>query len=448
MSPAGVSGADGDDGGAAELLARHRRVLPNWIALYYKEPIELVRAEGTRVWDGAGNEYLDFFGGIVTTISGHVVEQLVQVLTEQAEKIAHTSTLYLIRPMVELAERLTKLAPIDSPSGVKAFFVGSGTEAVEAALLFATSWRRSNEIIALRNSYHGRSFGAVGITGNKGWSATSFSPLNVSYALAPYCYRCPLGLTYPDCGVACAEDLRNVIETTTTGEPAAMIAEPIQGVGGFVTPPAEYFQITKGILDEFGIPFIADEVQTGFGRTGEAYWGIESYGVQADAMVCAKGLGNGMAIGAVVSRADMMDSLRANSISTFGGNPLASTYALANLDYIEENELQHNAQRVGKFLFDGLKELEDRYDVVGEVRGKGLMIGIEMVKDGETKEPHPDGAVQVLEACKEQGLLIGKGGLYGNALRLAPPLIVTEEDAARAIETLDVAFGRVQEDVS
>ncbi|HEY6677614.1 MAG TPA: aspartate aminotransferase family protein, partial [Actinomycetota bacterium] len=395
-----------------------------------------------------GNEYLDFFGGIVTTISGHVVEQLVQALTEQAEKIAHTSTLYLIRPMVELAERLTKLAPIDSPSGVKAFFVGSGTEAVEAALLFATSWRRSNEIIALRNSYHGRSFGAVGITGNKGWSATSFSPLNVSYALAPYCYRCPLGLTYPDCGVACAEDLRNVIETTTTGEPAAMIAEPIQGVGGFVTPPAEYFQIAKGILDEFGIPFIADEVQTGFGRTGEAYWGIESYGVQADAMVCAKGLGNGMAIGAVVSRADMMDSLRANSISTFGGNPLASTYALANLDYIEENELQHNAQRVGKYLFDGLKELEDRYDVVGEVRGKGLMIGVEMVKDGETKEPHPDGAVQVLEACKEQGLLIGKGGLYGNTLRLAPPLIVTEEDAARAIETLDVAFGRVQEGVS
>ena len=180
-SPSG----SGDDGGAGELLARHRRVLPNWIALYYKEPIELVRAEGTRVWDGAGTEYLDFFGGIVTTISGHVVEQLVQALTEQAEKIAHTSTLYLIRPMVELAERLTKLAPIDSPSGVKAFFVGSGTEAVEAALLFATSWRRSNEIIALRNSYHGRSFGAVGITGNKGWSATSFSPLNVSYALAP-----------------------------------------------------------------------------------------------------------------------------------------------------------------------------------------------------------------------------------------------------------------------
>jgi 4-aminobutyrate aminotransferase len=429
----------GGDGDAAELLARHKQVLPNWLALYYKEPIELVRGDGARVWDGSGKEYLDFFGGIVTTISGHVVPKLVEVLTEQAGKIAHTSTLYLIRPMVELAEKLTGLAPIDMPA--KAFFVGSGTEAIEAALLFATSWRRSNEIIALRNSYHGRSFGAVGITGNKGWSATSFSPLNVSYALAPYCYRCPLGLSYPDCGVACAEDLRNVIETTTTGEPAAMIAEPIQGVGGFVTPPPEYFGIVKSILDEFGIPFIADEVQTGFGRTGENFWGIEGYGVHPDAIVCAKGLGNGMAIGAVVSRTDMMESLRANSISTFGGNPIAASYALANLENIEEERLQERAYKIGNSLFRGLKDLEDRYDVVGEVRGKGLLIGVELVKDSESKEPSPEAAAQVMETCKEAGLLIGKGGLYGNVLRLAPPLIITEDDAARAIETLEVAFG-------
>jgi 4-aminobutyrate aminotransferase len=427
------------DGDAAELLARHKEVMPSWLLLYYDEPIELVRGEGARVWDSSGKEYLDFFGGIVTTISGHVVPKLVQALTEQADKIAHTSTLYLIRPMVELAERMTGLAPIDPPT--KAFFVGSGTEAVEAALLFATTWRRSNEIIALRNSYHGRSFGAVGVTGNKGWSATSFSPLNVSYALAPYCYRCPLGLKYPDCGVACAEDLRNVIETTTTGEPAAMIAEPIQGVGGFVTPPPEYFQIVKSILDEFGIPFIADEVQTGFGRTGEEFWGIESYGVRPDAIVCAKGLGNGMSIGAVVGRADMVDSLRANSISTFGGNPLASTYALANLDHIEEENLQQNAYKVGDRLHRGLKDLEDRYDVVGEVRGKGLMIGVELVTDGESKDPSPEAAGKVMESCKERGLLVGKGGLYGNVLRISPPLSISEDDAERAVETLDVALG-------
>ena len=434
--------SDTGDGGAAELLARHKEVMPSWLLLYYDEPIELTRGEGARVWDTAGKEYLDFFGGIVTTISGHVVPKMVEALAEQANKIAHTSTLYLIRPMVELAERLTGLAPIDPPT--KAFFVGSGTEAVEASLLFATSWRRSNEVIALRNSYHGRSFGAVGVTGNKGWSATSFSPLNVSYALAPYCYRCPLGLKYPDCGVACAEDVRNVIETTTTGEPAAMIAEPIQGVGGFVTPPAEYFQIVKSILDEFGIPFIADEVQTGFGRTGDAFWGIESYGVRPDAMVCAKGLGNGMAIGAVVGRAEMVDSLRANSISTFGGNPLASTYALANLDHIEENELQQNAYKVGDYLYRGLKDLEDRFDVVGEVRGKGLMIGVELVKDGESKDPSPEAAGSVMESCKKRGLLIGKGGLYGNVLRISPPLSISEDDAGRAVETLEVAFGEAE----
>ena len=427
-----------EDGGAAELLARHREALPSWLVLYYDQPIELVRGEGALVWDSAGREYLDFFGGIVTTISGHVVPKLVEALTEQAGRIAHTSTLYLIRPMVELAERLTGLAPIDPPT--KAFFVGSGTEAIEAALLFATTWRRSNEIIALRNSYHGRSFGAVGVTGNKGWSATSFSPLNVTYALAPYCYRCPLGLTYPECGVACAEDLRNVIETTTTGEPAAMIAEPIQGVGGFVTPPPEYFGIVKSILDEFGIPFIADEVQTGFGRLGEHFWGIESWDVRPDAIVCAKGLGNGMAIGAVVGRADMVDSLRANSISTFGGNPLATSYALANIDHIEENDLQSTALRVGKFLMEGFKPLEERFEIVGEVRGKGLMVGIELVEDSESKRPNQAAAAQVMESCKERGLLIGRGGLYGNVLRMAPPLVITEDDAARAVETIEAAL--------
>ena len=435
----GTSGS-GEDGGTAELLVRHREVLPNWLALYYKEPIELVRGEGAYVWDGAGARYLDFFGGIVTTISGHVVPRLVEALTEQASRIAHTSTVYLIRPMVELAERMAGLAPVDPP--VKAFFVGSGTEAIEAALLFATTLRRSNEIIALRNSYHGRSFGAMGITGNRGWSASSFSPLNVSYALSPYCYRCPLGLAYPDCGVACAQDVRNVIETTTSGDAAAMIAEPIQGVGGFVTPPPEYFGIVKAILDEFGIPFIADEVQTGFGRTGEAFWGIESYGVRPDAIVCAKGLGNGMAMGAVVARTDMVDSISANSISTFGGNPLASTYALENLNLIVEDGYQERSYKLGSQLMGELKPLEDRYDVVGEVRGKGLLVGIELVEDSASKAPSPALAGRVMEACKDRGLLVGKGGLYGNVVRLSPPIgPLTEDDVQQAAETLEDAIG-------
>jgi 4-aminobutyrate aminotransferase len=218
-----------------------------------------------------------------------------------------------------------------------------------------------------------------------------------------------------------------------------MIAEPIQGVGGFVTPPPEYFSKVKSILDEFEIPFIADEVQTGFGRTGDTYWGIEGYGVEPDAMVMAKGLGNGMSMGAVVGRTEMVDSIKANSISTFGGNPLATTYALANLQNIDDNDLQHNAQRVGKMLKDGLNDIRERNDIVGDVRGKGLMLGIELVRDPETKEPGPDLAGRVMEGAKERGLLIGKGGLYGNVVRMSPPLVITEDDAARAIETIEAA---------
>jgi 4-aminobutyrate aminotransferase len=439
VSPEGLgepgTGARMND--AAELRARHAEVLPRWLTLYYAEPIELVRGEGVHVWDSAGRRYLDFFAGILTTISGHNVPELTQVIKDQAERLNHTSTLYLIRSMVELAERLVELAPVDPPA--KAFFTTSGSEANEAALLFATSHRRSNEIIALRNSYHGRSFAAIGVTGQRSWSASSYSPFQVSYALSPYCYRCPLGLAYPDCGVACANDLRNVIETTTTGAPAAMIAEPIQGVGGFVTPPPEYFRIVKSILDEFGIPLIADEVQTGFGRTGEAFWGIESYGVRPDAIVMAKGLGNGLAIGGVVAKADWVDSLRANHISTFGGGPVSASYAVANLDYIRREDLQANAAAMGKVLMDGLKPLESDSAIVGEVRGKGLMVGVEIVADRDSKEPDAAAAGRVMEHCRERGLLVGKGGLYANTLRLAPPLTVTEADVGQAVETIRAA---------
>ena len=421
-----------------ELLARHRAVLPSWLALYYERPIELVRGKGSTVWDSEGNEYLDLFGGIVTTISGHAVDALVEALKSQADRIAHTSTLYLIEPMVRLAERLVELAPVDRPA--KAFFVGSGTEAVEAALLMATSARRSNQVLALRNSYHGRSFGAVGVTGNRTWSATSFSPLSVSYALAPYCYRCPLQLTYPSCGVACADDVRNVIETTTSGDVAAMIAEPIQGVGGFITPPKEYFAKVKAILDDYGIPLIIDEVQTGFGRTGEAFWGADAYDVRPDLITCAKGLGNGMAIGAVVGRLDLVDAIAANSISTFGGNPIATTVALANLDYLEQEGLQSNAQRVGKLLLEGLDDLRERHELVGDVRGKGLMLGVELVVDKASKAPNPAAAAAVMEGCRRRGVLVGKGGMHGSVLRLSPPLVLSEDEARRGVAVLDEAL--------
>ncbi|HLK44733.1 MAG TPA: aminotransferase class III-fold pyridoxal phosphate-dependent enzyme, partial [Acidimicrobiales bacterium] len=257
---------------------------------------------------------------------------------------------------------------------------------------------------------------------------------------------CPLKLTYPSCGVACADDVRDAIETTTAGDVAAMIAEPIQGVGGFVAPPREYFTKVKAILDEYGIPLILDEVQTGFGRTGEAFWGSTAYDVAPDLITCAKGLGNGMAIGAVVGRADLVDAIGASSISTFGGNPIATTVALANLDYLEAEGLQANAQRVGKLLLEGLDDLRRRHEVVGDVRGKGLMVGVELVTDKASRTPDPAAAAAVMEGCRRRGVLIGKGGLHGSVLRVSPPLTLTEDEARRCVAVVDEAVAEAAGD--
>jgi 4-aminobutyrate aminotransferase len=419
------------------LIDRHRAVMPSWVALYYDEPIALERGEGCYVWDTDGNRYLDFFGGILTTMTGHAVPEVVDAIKTQAGKMLHSSTLYLIEPAIELAERVAELAPIDD---AKVFFVSSGTEATEAALLLATTYRRSNQVLALRNSYHGRSFTAVAVTGNRGWSASSLSPVNVSYVHNGYRYRSPFGhLPDTDFIAACADDLRNVIETTTSGDVACMIAEPIQGVGGFATPPDGFFAPMKEILDEYGILFIADEVQTGWGRTGEHFWGIDAHSVRPDIMTFAKGVGNGLSIGGVVARADIMDSVAANSISTFGGNPLSTAGALANLEVLLSHDLQTNARKVGEHLFGRLHDLSAQHDWIGEVRGKGLMIGIELVRPG-TKDPDADTAARMMEETKARGLLIGKGGLYGNVIRMAPPLSLTLEEADEGFDLLaDVA---------
>ncbi|HEV1998323.1 MAG TPA: aspartate aminotransferase family protein [Candidatus Dormibacteraeota bacterium] len=425
--------------GDSDLVRRHRAVMPKWQALYYDEPIALERGEGCYVWDTVGRRYLDFFGGILTTISGHSVPQVVAAVQEQAAKIMHSSTLYMIPSAVELAEQIGELSGIPNP---KVFFTPSGTEAVEAALLMATSARRSNQVLALRNSYHGRSFAAIAVTGNRGWSATSYSPFHVSFVQNGYRYRSPFGHLDDDAFIkACADDLRNVIETQTAGQVACMIAEPIQGVGGFTVPPDGFFAAMKAVCDEYGILFIADEVQTGWGRTGQHFWGIQAHGVVPDAMVFAKGIGNGLALAGVVARADLVDSIDANSISTFGGNPLATVGALANLRYILDNDLQGNAREVGGQLLQKLSALQA--PTVGEVRGRGLMIGVELVEPGGTK-PSAFAANQVLEACKRGGLLVGKGGLYGNVLRVTPPLTLTPAQADEGYEILAGAITSVQ----
>src|SRR3954452_9992522 len=390
-----------------ELLARHRAVMPDWLALYYDQPIELVEGKGCRVRDAEGNEYLDFFGGILTTMPAHNVPEVVEAIREQAGRMLHSSTLYLIRPMVELAERIASLSEIPD---AKVFFGTSGSEANEAALLLATNWRRSSQVLALRNSYHGRTFGTMGVTGIRSWSASSLTPFQVSYVENGYRLRSPFGhLSDADFMRACADDLRSVIESTTSGDVACLIAEPIQGVGGFIVPPDGFFRAMKDVLDEYGILLISDEVQTGWGRTGEHFWGMTAHGVVPDMITFAKGIGNGLSIGGVVARAEIMDSLPAASISTFGGNPLVTAGALANLKYLLEHDLQANALQRGRQLMYGLQHLPSAYPMVGDVRGKGLMIGLDLVLPG-SRTPDPAAAAAVMEQAKAQGLLIGKGG--------------------------------------
>ena len=416
-----------------ELLNRHRAVLPSWLALYYEDPIELVRGEGRHVWDGEGTRYLDFFGGILTTISGHNVPEIIEAIQEQAGQLLHTSTVYLIRKQVELAERIAELSPI---SDAKVFFTASGSEANEAALLLAATYRRSNQVLALRASYHGRSFATVGITGNRGWSPSSFMPLVVNYVHGGYKYRSPFreldDAAYIE---ACCRDLRDVIDTSTSGDVACMIVEPIQGVGGFGTAPDGMFGAMQQVLEEFGILLISDEVQTGWGRTGEHFWGIDAHDARPDIITFAKGVANGLTMGGIIARSEIMDSITSNSISTFGGNPLSSAAALANLDHLLRNDLQSNAARMGSSMMGRLREQLDGFGIVGELRGKGLMIGIELV-DPRDDSPSVAAATTVLEQCRAGGLLVGRGGLYGNVIRITPPLSVTEAEVQEATQIL------------
>lgn len=421
----------------ADLLARHRGVMPSWMPIYYDEPIALVDGEGRHVVDAEGNRYLDFFGGILTTMTGYRVPRVVEAIQAQAARMLHTSTLYLIEPQIELAERIAELSGIPD---ARVFFTNSGSEANDAALMMATQFRSSDQILALRNSYHGKSHSTVAVTGNASWSATALSPFNVTYVHSGYRLRSPFGgLPEAEFVEACVDDLRDLLAVATAGDVAAMVAEPIQGVGGFVVPPDGFLGALKDVLDEQGILFIADEVQTGWGRTGDHFWGYQAHGIVPDLLTFAKGLGNGVAIAGVVGRADVVDCLPANSLSTFGGNPLAATAALANLEVLFEQDLQENARVQGRALREGLQALASRVPEIAEVRGKGLMIGVEFAAPGSLK-PLPGLADRVLEAARAEGLLVGKGGLHRNVLRIAPPLSVTAAEVADGVAMLGKAI--------
>ncbi|MDT9682737.1 aspartate aminotransferase family protein [Streptomyces sp. TRM76323] len=412
--------------------------MPDWLTLYYDSPVEITHGEGRHVWDAEGNRYLDFFGGILTTMTAHALPEVTKAVTEQAGRILHTSTLYLNRPMVELAERVAALSGIPE---ARVFFTTSGTEANDTALLLATAYRRTHQILAMRNSYHGRSFSAVSVTGNRAWATTGHSGLRTLYVHGAVRGRGPFAhLSDPDFTAACVADLEDLIGQT--GDIAALIAEPIQGVGGFTLPPDGLYAAFREVLNRHGILWISDEVQTGWGRTGEHFWGWQAHAASGppDILTFAKGIGNGMSIGGVVARAEVMNCLTAHSISTFGGSPVTMAAGLANLSYLLEHDLQGNARRVGGLLLERLRAIGAGIDRVREVRGRGLMIGIELA-DPATGAADPQATAAVLEAAREYGLLIGKGGGHDTSvLRVAPPLSLTVAEAEEGAALLQQAL--------
>lgn len=425
---------------SADLAARYRRVLPSFLSPYYAEPISIDRGEGSYVWDLEGNRYLDFFGGVLTTMIGHDHPEVTAAVQAQAAKVMHTSTLYLSEPMIEFAEMVASMSGIPD---ARVFFTPSGTEANDTAILLATSYRKSNQVLAIRNSYHGRSFTAQAITSHSSWSSTSLSGLQVQFVQGGYRLRSPFRDLDDDAYAdACVSDLVQLLDMTSAGDVACLIAEPIQGVGGFATPPDGLFGRFHKELSNRGILFISDEVQTGWGRTGDHFWGYQAHGVVPDMLTFAKGVGNGITLAGIVARADIMDSIKVLNFSTFGGNPLSAAAGSATLRYVMDHGCQANAKAMGERFDAAMRPVAEATAWIAELRGRGLMWAFEVCSPG-TIEPDKVRTAEFHEACKRYGLLVGKGGLYGNVIRLAPMLNVTADELDEGIAALHSAIADV-----
>jgi alanine-glyoxylate transaminase/(R)-3-amino-2-methylpropionate-pyruvate transaminase len=419
---------------------KHKEYLFPATIQYYQEPIVVTDAKGLRVRDADGNEYLDFFGGILTVSVGHGNEKVTAAIKAQVDRLSHISTLYPTLPVVELAERLARIAPGKLR---QMCFTASGTEADETAVMMAELFTGRSEVIALRHGYSGRSTLAQSLTAQSTWRPLSTKIAGIKHAPTPYCYRCPMHLTYPSCGIACATDIEDIIRTTTTGRVSAFIAEPIQGVGGFITPPPEYFEAAVAIVRKYGGVFICDEVQTGFGRTGTKMWGIEHWGVEPEIMTMAKGVANGLPLGVTVCTPEIAASLKSLTISTFGGNPVSCAAGNATVQFIEEEHLPANAETMGALLRAGLEELKRRFPKnLGDVRGMGLMQAVELVVDETAgdRSPAKELTNRIFEESRKRGLLVGKGGLEGNAFRIAPPMTVNASEVSEALAILRESF--------
>lgn len=424
-----------------EIRDLHSKYLFPCTVNYYQESLPLVRGKGTSLWDAEGREYLDFFGGILTVSLGHCDDEVNEKIKAQVDTLQHTSTLYPTPPIVLLAKRLAEIAPKDSGIS-QTFFTSSGTEADETAIMLAKIVTGQQEVIVQRHSYSGRSHLNTTLTAHSNYRALPSQIAGVKHIHAPYCYRCPFNASPATCDLECARDMKELIETTTNGKPAAFMAEPIMGVGGFITPHKEYFKVAVEIVRAHGGLFIADEVQT-FARTGDTWWGIEQFGVQPDIITTAKGIANGAPMGVTMTRPELAKRWTASTISTFGGNPVSCTAATATIDAIDGRDLLKNAATMGKHLRAGLEALQAKHPLIGEVRGMGLMQALELVEDRKTKVPAKKAIAALFEETRRRGLLIGKGGLYGNVVRVTPPLNVTKDEVDRALKLLDEAFTEI-----
>ena len=417
----------------AELAERYRAILPSFLSPLYAQPVSIDRGDGSYVFDNEGNRYLDFFGGVLTTMIGHNNPAVTAAVQAQAAKVMHTSTLYLNEEMISFAEEVAAVSGISDP---RVLFTTSGSEANDTAILLATNYRHSNQVLAMRNSYHGRSLTAQAITSHRGWSTSSHSGLDVHFVQGGYRLRSPFGQLDDDAFTnACVEDLSQLIDMADSGGFSALIAEPIQGVGGFAMPPDGFFGAMGKVLDAEGILFISDEVQTGWGRTGEHFWGYEAHGISPDAITFAQGVGNGITLAGIVARAELMNCLTRTSFTTFGGNPLSTAGGRATLRYVLENNLQENAAARGAQMHERLAPVCDASPHVAELRGKGLMQGIELCHPGSI-EPDAATTTALLESAKDRGLLVGKGGLYGNVIRITPMLDVSEAEMDEGLDVL------------
>ena len=423
--------------GPQTILEKKKEYIMPCLGHFYQEPMQLVRGSMQYLYDSTGKQYLDCFAGVSVINCGHCNPAITDRICEQVKTLQHVCNIYLTDPFVRLAQRLAEVTPGDLK---KSFFCSTGTEANEGAALLATVATNNSEFISLRNGLHGRTKLTMSMTGISMWRTDPNPVGGINFAPNAYCYRCPLGKRFPECDYACANAIEDIIKTNTSGRVAAMIAEPIQGNAGIVTPPPGYFKRAKEILDRYGILLIIDEVQTGFCRTGKMF-AIENYDVAPDIMTMAKALGNGTPISAFIATEKVANTYTKPGASTLGGNPVSSTAALATLDYLIDNKLADNAVARGAQLKAGLAELQKKYPIIGDIRGIGLMVGAELVHSD--KSPAAEETDYILEEMKNRGFIVGKNGIARNVLAFQPPLVITEQNINDLLDALDLVLAQV-----